>query len=127
MRDAFAKVIYDKIFEKIVKEINNTIRNTKTRPKNRIGILDISGFENFDSNSFEQLCINYTNEHLQQFFVRQIFKIEQEHYNSEGISWNNIEFTDNQEIIDLIGIKSLNIMSLVDEETIFPKVYFRLI
>lgn len=84
--------------------------------------MDISGFENFDVNSFEQLCINYANENLQQFFVRNIFKIEQESYTSEGISWINIDFVDNQEIIEMIGTKPLNIMSLIDEESIFPKV-----
>ncbi|XP_058809187.1 myosin-VIIa-like [Phymastichus coffea] len=121
VRDAFAKLIYEKIFENILREINNTIQNTKSRSKNTIGILDISGFENFDINSFEQLCINYANESLQQFFVQNIFKIEQESYTSESISWIKINFVDNQEIIEMIGTKPLNIMSLIDEESIFPK------
>ncbi|XP_008207626.1 myosin-VIIa [Nasonia vitripennis] len=121
VRDSFAKIVYDKIFERIVGDINKTIQNLKLRVKNAIGILDNSGFENFDVNSFEQLCINYANEHLQQFFVQHIFKIEQENYIAEGISWNIINFDDNQEVIDLIGLKPLNIMSLIDEESIFPK------
>ncbi|OXU26252.1 hypothetical protein TSAR_006991 [Trichomalopsis sarcophagae] len=121
VRDSFAKIVYNKIFERIVGDINKTIQNLKLRVKNEIGILDNSGFENFDVNSFEQLCINYANEHLQQFFVQHIFKIEQENYIAEGISWNIINFDDNQEVIDLIGLKPLNIMSLIDEESIFPK------
>ena len=85
--------------------------------------MDISGFENFDTNSFEQLCINYANENLQQFFVQHIFKMEQENYITEGILWSSIEFIDNQDIIDMIGVKPLNVMSLIDEESIFPKVF----
>jgi myosin-7 len=69
----------------------------------------------------EQLCINYANENLQQFFVKHIFKVEQEEYNKEGINWENIKFVDNQDILDMIGLKSMNIMALIDEETKFPK------
>jgi myosin-7 len=83
--------------------------------------LDIFGFENFTVNSFEQLCINYANENLQQFFVQHIFKLEQEYYTKEGINWTKITFVDNQEVLDLIGMKPMNLMSLVDEESKFPK------
>ena len=69
------------------------------RAKSAIGILDIFGFENFDTNSFEQFCINYANENLQQFFVAHIFKMEQEEYNKEGINWEKISFIDNQVIL----------------------------
>ncbi|KAL7044735.1 hypothetical protein ACKWTF_002035 [Chironomus riparius] len=119
-RDAFVKAIYGKCFVMIVEKINQTIYKT-IKKKCSIGVLDIFGFENFGSNSFEQLCINYANENLQQFFVKYIFKLEQEEYTNEGIDWQNIEFIDNQEILDMIGLKPMNIMALINEETIFPK------
>lgn len=74
--------------------------------------------------SFEQLCINYANEQLQQFFVEQIFKQEQEEYLKEGVTWKNISFTDNQQTLDLLALKPLNLLSLIDEETHFPKVQY---
>ena len=89
--------------------------------KSAIGILDIFGFENFEHNSFEQMCINYANENLQQFFVKHIFKMEQEEYTKEGINWEKISFIDNQVTLNLIAQKPMNIIALIDEQTKFPK------
>lgn len=119
-RDAFVKAIYGKVFVRIVEKINKTIFKS-LKNKTSIGVLDIFGFENFDTNGFEQLCINYANENLQQFFVKYIFKLEQEEYTSEGINWKNIDFIDNQNILDMIGLKPMSIMALINEETVFPR------
>ncbi|KAG8034767.1 hypothetical protein G9C98_007843 [Cotesia typhae] len=121
VRDSFVKAVYGRLFIFIVSKINDAIFKPKSNTKNSIGVLDIFGFENFTHNSFEQLCINYANEHLQQFFVKYIFKMEQDYYNQEGISWNHIEFNDNQSVLDLIGVKAVNVMALIDEESKFPK------
>ncbi|XP_058975886.1 myosin-VIIa [Musca domestica] len=120
-RDAFVKALYGHIFVHIIKRINDTIDKNPVKNINTIGVLDIFGFENFEDNSFEQLCINYANENLQQFFVKHIFKMEQSEYQQENISWQHIEFQDNQDVLDLIGMKAINIMSLIDEESKFPK------
>ena len=125
MRDAFAKGIYGRLFVYIVKKINGAIFHPDPRTasdRNSIGVLDIFGFENFETNSFEQFCINFANENLQQFFVQHIFKLEQEEYNLEAINWRHIEFVDNQEALDLIAVRPLNLMALIDEESKFPKV-----
>ncbi|XP_018103359.1 unconventional myosin-VIIa isoform X2 [Xenopus laevis] len=125
VRDAFVKGIYGRLFVWIVDKINAAIyRPLSNEPKAArrcIGLLDIFGFENFTVNSFEQLCINFANENLQQFFVRHVFKLEQEEYNLENINWLHIEFTDNQDALDMIAIKPMNIISLIDEESKFPK------
>ncbi|XP_033934825.1 unconventional myosin-VIIa-like [Pseudochaenichthys georgianus] len=125
VRDAFVKGIYGRLFVWIVEKINAAIyKPTSSQPKalrRSIGLLDIFGFENFTVNSFEQLCINFANENLQQFFVRHVFKLEQEEYNLENINWQHIEFTDNQDALDMIAIKPMNIISLIDEESRFPR------
>ncbi|XP_065142943.1 unconventional myosin-VIIa [Paramisgurnus dabryanus] len=125
VRDAFVKGIYGRLFVWIVDKINAAIfRSPSSENKSAsrsIGLLDIFGFENFTVNSFEQLCINFANENLQQFFVRHVFKLEQEEYNLEDINWQHIEFTDNQDALDMIAIKPMNIISLIDEESKFPK------
>lgn len=120
-KDALVKAIYGHIFEYIVDMINKTLFKDQQLSSGSIGILDIFGFENFDYNSFEQLCINYANENLQQFFVKHIFKIEQEQYEKEGIVWTNINYVDNQENLDMIGLRPMNLLSLIDEESRFPK------
>ncbi|GBP70599.1 Myosin-VIIa [Eumeta japonica] len=107
-RDALVKAIYGHIFDYIVEMINKTLHRDRDLSGGSIGILDIFGFENFDSNSFEQLCINYANENLQQFFVKHIFKLEQEQYEKEGITWTNIDYVDNQENLDMIGFLDKN-------------------
>ena len=122
VRDAFVKGIYGRMFIWITEKINSAIYKPKSSlSRTSIGVLDIFGFENFNVNSFEQFCINYANENLQQFFVKHIFKLEQEEYNHETINWHHIEFVDNQDALDLIAVKQLNIMALIDEESKFPK------
>lgn len=120
-RDAFVKAIYGRLFIYIVEKVNQAIYQPKASAETSIGVLDIFGFENFNVNSFEQLCINYANESLQQFFVQHIFKMEQEYYTKEGINWKNISFVDNQEVLDLIAQKPMSLLSLIDEESKFPK------
>ena len=122
VRDALVKGIYSRLFAWIVRKINRAINNDQTtRLFKNVGVLDIFGFEIFDQNSFEQFCINFANEHLQQFFVRHIFKLEQQEYNNESINWQHIEFTDNQNCLELLGQKPMNLFALLDEESKFPR------
>uniref|UniRef100_A0A8C9R3J4 Si:ch73-194h10.2 n=1 Tax=Scleropages formosus TaxID=113540 RepID=A0A8C9R3J4_SCLFO len=124
-RDALVKAIYGRLFVWIVDKINSVIYKPPPEDSSdvchSIGLLDIFGFENFSTNSFEQLCINFANEQLQQFFVKHIFKLEQEEYSRENIVWKHIDFNDNQRTLDVLAIKGLNILSLIDEESRFPK------
>ncbi|XP_059200423.1 unconventional myosin-VIIb-like [Centropristis striata] len=124
-RDAFVKAIYNKLFIWIVGKINGVIYKKLTKSSKSsvlsIGLLDIFGFENFKTNSFEQLCINFANEKLQQFFVAHIFKLEQKEYSKENIVWSNIKFSDNQNILDVLAVKPCNLLALIDEESHFPK------
>uniref|UniRef100_A0A3B4WZ27 Myosin heavy chain 6 n=1 Tax=Seriola lalandi dorsalis TaxID=1841481 RepID=A0A3B4WZ27_SERLL len=117
---ALGKSVYEKMFLWMVVRINQSL-DTKQPRQYFIGVLDIAGFEIFDFNSFEQLCINYTNEKLQQFFNHHMFVLEQEEYKKEGIVWEFIDFgMDLAACIELIE-KPMGIMSILEEECMFPK------
>ncbi|XP_042050999.1 myosin-17-like [Salvia splendens] len=119
-RDALAKTIYSRLFDWIVEKINTSI-GQDPHSKAIIGVLDIYGFESFKHNSFEQFCINFTNEKLQQHFNQHVFKMEQDDYEKEEIDWSYIEFVDNQDVLDLIEKKPGGIIALLDEACMFPK------
>ncbi|XP_047307898.1 myosin-17-like [Impatiens glandulifera] len=119
-RDALAKTVYSRLFDWIVEKINISI-GQDPNSKSIIGVLDIYGFESFKLNSFEQFCINFTNEKLQQHFNQHVFKTEQEEYTKEEINWSYIEFVDNQDVLDLIEKKPGGIIALLDEACMFPK------
>ncbi|CAL8270831.1 unnamed protein product [Lota lota] len=122
--EALAKATYERMFRWLVMRLNKALDKTKRQGASFIGILDIAGFEIFELNSFEQMCINYTNEKLQQLFNHTMFILEQEEYQREGIEWSFIDFgLDLQPCIDLIE-KPANppgILALLDEECWFPK------
>uniref|UniRef100_A0A803M7T1 Myosin XI n=1 Tax=Chenopodium quinoa TaxID=63459 RepID=A0A803M7T1_CHEQI len=119
-RDGLAKTIYSRLFDWLVDKINKSI-GQDPNSKCLIGVLDIYGFESFKTNSFEQFCINYTNEKLQQHFNQHVFKMEQEEYTKEEIDWSYIEFVDNQDVLDLLEKKPGGIVALLDEACMFPK------
>jgi ankyrin repeat protein len=130
--EALIKAVYGASFDFVVEKVNTSIQaKSEARkslggageraPAASIGVLDIFGFETFEYNSFEQLCINYTNEALQQQFNRYVFKLEQQEYEKEGIMWKFIEFPDNQDVLDLIDVKHTGIMALLDEQCMLPK------
>uniref|UniRef100_A0A8B9CJZ7 Myosin heavy chain 10 n=1 Tax=Anser brachyrhynchus TaxID=132585 RepID=A0A8B9CJZ7_9AVES len=122
--EALAKATYERLFRWLVHRINKALDRTKRQGASFIGILDIAGFEIFELNSFEQLCINYTNEKLQQLFNHTMFILEQEEYQREGIEWNFIDFgLDLQPCIDLIErpANPPGVLALLDEECWFPK------
>ncbi|XP_029913004.1 myosin-16-like [Myripristis murdjan] len=117
---ALGKAVYDRMFKWMVTRINKTL-DTKMQRQYFIGVLDIAGFEIFEFNSFEQLCINFTNEKLQQFFNHHMFVLEQEEYKKEGIDWVFIDFgLDLQACIDLLE-KPMGIFSILEEQCVFPK------
>ncbi|EDV25275.1 uncharacterized protein TRIADDRAFT_24346, partial [Trichoplax adhaerens] len=113
-RDGLAKLIYSKLFDWIVQTVNEVLAAT-VKANSFIGVLDIYGFEFFEWNSFEQFCINFANEKLQQQFCMHVFKLEQEEYIKEEIEWTFIDFYDNQPCIDLVEGK-MGIIALLDEE-----------
>ncbi|XP_050298503.1 myosin heavy chain, muscle isoform X43 [Anthonomus grandis grandis] len=117
---AMSKAMFDRLFKFLVKKCNETL-DTKQKRQHFIGVLDIAGFEIFDFNGFEQLCINFTNEKLQQFFNHHMFVLEQEEYKTEGIDWVFIDFgMDLAACIELIE-KPMGILSILEEESMFPK------
>ncbi|EFQ85573.1 hypothetical protein PTT_19470 [Pyrenophora teres f. teres 0-1] len=121
VRDSVAKFIYSSLFDWLVERTNESLATEEVLANAHtfIGVLDIYGFEHFAKNSFEQFCINYANEKLQQEFNAHVFKLEQEEYMREQIDWTFIDFADNQPCIDLIEGK-LGILSLLDEESRLP-------
>lgn len=119
-RDALAKAIYDRVFTWLVNKINKSLQASSTAKKVVMGILDIYGFEIFERNSFEQLCINFCNEKLQQLFIDLTLKSEQDEYEREGIVWEHIEYFDNKIICDLIEEKHKGLIAYMDEECLRP-------
>ncbi|XP_061888134.1 unconventional myosin-IXAa isoform X2 [Entelurus aequoreus] len=125
VRDSMAKSLYSALFDWIVFRINHALLNIKDLEEPAkilsIGVLDIFGFEDYENNSFEQFCINFANERLQHYFNQHTFKLEQEEYRAEGISWRNIEYIDNTGCISLISKKPTALFHLLDEECNFPQ------
>ncbi|KAF0733977.1 hypothetical protein Ae201684_009154 [Aphanomyces euteiches] len=119
LRDAFAKGIYSQLFDWLVTRVNNAICSTRS-VKHHIGLLDIFGFESFDHNGFEQLCINYANEKLQQKFNSDIFKTVQTEYIQEGIPLELVSFEDNQPILDLVEGR-MGLIDLLNETGVLAK------
>ncbi|XP_066240978.1 myosin-IIIa [Saccopteryx leptura] len=125
VRDAVAKTLYGRLFSWIVNCINSLLKHDTSPSGNgdelSIGILDIFGFENFKKNSFEQLCINIANEQIQYYFNQHVFAWEQNEYVIEDIDARVIEYEDNRPILDLFLQKPMGLLSLLDEESRFPK------
>lgn len=120
-RDALAKAVYDRLFTWLVSRINTSLHTANTnRRHNVMGILDIYGFEIFEKNSFEQFCINYCNEKLQQLFIELTLKSEQEEYLREDIEWEPVTYFDNKIICELIEMKNKGIIAIMDEECLRP-------
>ncbi|XP_033979705.1 unconventional myosin-VI-like isoform X4 [Trematomus bernacchii] len=118
-RDALAKAVYSRLFDHVVTRANQCFPFQSSA--NFIGVLDIAGFEYFEHNSFEQFCINYCNEKLQQFFNERILKEEQELYHREGLGVNEVHYVDNQDCIDLVEAKMVGVLDILDEENRLPQ------
>ncbi|XP_073725723.1 unconventional myosin-VI [Misgurnus anguillicaudatus] len=118
-RDALAKAVYSRLFDHVVKRVNQCFPFDTS--SSFIGVLDIAGFEYFEHNSFEQFCINYCNEKLQQFFNERILKEEQELYQKEDLGVNEVHYVDNQDCIDLVEAKLVGILDILDEENRLPQ------
>ena len=116
-----ARAIYERTFRLMVEKCNETLIDPSMKKAQYIGVLDIAGFEIFDFNGFEQICINYVNEKLQQFFNTHMFTLEQEEYIREGLEWSNVDFgMDLQKCIDMFE-KPMGLLSIFEEESLFPK------
>ncbi|KAG6615516.1 myosin-like protein [Phytophthora cinnamomi] len=123
-RDALAKEIYARVFGYLVRRVNYSISNSADRAAStpsylHIDLLDIFGFESFEHNSFEQFCINFANEKLQQKFTLDVFKTVQEEYQQEGVAWEFVKYRDNQDMLDLLE-NSMGVMALLNEECVRP-------
>ncbi|XP_053187445.1 unconventional myosin-XIX isoform X1 [Scomber japonicus] len=116
-RDCLAKTIYAQLFEWLVTFINNSICADQSTWCNFIGVLDVYGFECFQINNLEQLCINYANEKLQQHFVAHYLRAQQEEYVSEGLEWSFVKYQDNQSCLDLLEGSPISVFSLLNEES----------
>ncbi|XP_033838179.1 unconventional myosin-IXb isoform X2 [Periophthalmus magnuspinnatus] len=124
MRDSMAKSLYSALFDWIIFHINHALFNRRDMEESvaclTIGVLDMFGFEDLQKNSFEQLCINYTNEKLQYYINHHIFTLEQEDYASEGLVWQTIDFTDNIDCINLMSGKPTGLFELLNTEISLP-------
>mmetsp|Transcript_1925 Transcript_1925/g.7056 ORF Transcript_1925/g.7056 Transcript_1925/m.7056 type:complete len:1050 (-) Transcript_1925:113-3262(-) len=122
MRDAMAKHVYHSLFAYIVERMNKTLASGAPEYVTpSIGILDIYGFEIFESNSLEQLCINFTNEMLQCSYIQSVFLEEQNEYKEEGLMWTDVDYTDNQGTVDLIGKAPSGVMPMLDDYSTMPR------
>ncbi|XP_028966557.1 myosin-IIIb [Galendromus occidentalis] len=123
-RDAMAKALFGRLFDWIVNQINRHL-GCKTRPDNHaersIALLDIFGYEDFEKNSFEQLCINIANEQMQYYFNKHVFALEQQEYANEGLDMNQVVFNDNRPVLDMFLSRPMGLLALLDEESTFPK------
>eukprot|EP01135_Chromosphaera_perkinsii_P000792 Nk52_evm80s151 gene=Nk52_evmTU80s151 len=119
-REAMAQALYERLFGWIVKMVDARISCEDEKDAKSIGVLDIYGFEIFGHNGFEQFCINYCNEKLQQLFIELVLKKEQEEYEREGITWTHIDYFNNEVIVDLIEKKHIGILSILDEQCYLP-------
>merc|ERR1711937_188028 len=116
-----ARAIYERTFRIVVDKCNETLIDPSMKKVQYIGVLDIAGFEIFDYNGFEQICINYVNEKLRQFFNQHMFTLEQEEYVKEGLDWANVDFgMDLQKCIDMFE-KPMALLAIFEEESLFPK------
>ncbi|CAL8120285.1 unnamed protein product [Orchesella dallaii] len=119
-RDALSKAVYERLFTWLVSKLNESLKSDFNGKRTLMGILDIYGFEIFEKNSFEQFCINYCNEKLQQLFIELTLKSEQEEYRKEGIEWQHVDYFNNKVICDLIEERHKGMIAIMDEECLRP-------